>query len=613
MITYVNDYTALISGRSWSGDAGAPMVVTYSFENSASDHLIADPEFTTAFTNSFQAFTAQQQALARQSIAEWASLSGIVFVEVASGGGDIRFGNYDFDQSTRMAGFGGYAFYPAREVYDFNTWENPRGGDVFINVTRMFSTTYGLMTHEIGHAIGLEHPHSGDVRLNAPFDNGTYSVMSYNRSSSSSGPGIFDREATEYLYGPSNFAPSTTGGILAFAFDTAAMVVSQSWGNANTDILGSSLNDDVYAGGGNDRVGGFSGDDSLNGEGGNDTLIGGTGDDRFRGGAGDDRMIGGVSWDDTNGGTDTVIYDEIAADLTLTLGPAQWNGSAWVNASSSQSGNDEFFEIDNAIGGGGNDEMTGNDAGNILNGGVGNDTLIGAGGDDTLRGGDGADDLRGGGGTDIADYSTAAARVKVDLLDLIGNIGDAAGDSYASIEIIRGSARNDALLGDNARNRFEGEDGADDLRGRAGRDTVLGGEGADALNGGKGRDRLEGGAQDDLLRGTRGHDNLQGGKGNDTLDGGAHNDLLSGGRGNDLFIFADGNGNDVVSDFDALNSNEKIDLSGVSAISNINDLTGPGGAASQQGMDVLIDTGGGNSILLENVSLADLDAGDFIF
>ena len=36
-------------------------------------------------------------------------------------------------------------------------------------------------------------------------------------------------------------------------------------------------------------------------------------------------------------------------------------------------------------------------------------------------------------------------------------------------------------------------------------------------------------------------------------------------------------------------------------------------ASFQTGADVLIDTGGGNSILLQNVLLSDLDANDFIF
>src|SRR5262249_45833102 len=47
--------------------------------------------------------------------------------------------------------------------------------------------------------------------------------------------------------------------------------------------------------------------------------------------------------------------------------------------------------IENALGGSGNDTITGNAVANVLNGGAGNDTLNGGGGADTLIGGLGAD------------------------------------------------------------------------------------------------------------------------------------------------------------------------------------------------------------------------------
>ncbi len=47
--------------------------------------------------------------------------------------------------------------------------------------------------------------------------------------------------------------------------------------------------------------------------------------------------------------------------------------------------------IKNANGGSGDDELIGNDIGNVLSGLVGADTLDGGGGDDTLSGGAGAD------------------------------------------------------------------------------------------------------------------------------------------------------------------------------------------------------------------------------
>src|SRR5262249_37197243 len=56
--------------------------------------------------------------------------------------------------------------------------------------------------------------------------------------------------------------------------------------------------------------------------------------------------------------------------------------------------------IENAIGGSGNDTITGNDANNTLWGGPGNDTLLGGIGNDILHGGPGNDVLNGGPGAD---------------------------------------------------------------------------------------------------------------------------------------------------------------------------------------------------------------------
>ena len=120
-----------------------------------------------------------------------------------------------------------------------------------------------------------------------------------------------------------------------------------------------------------------------------------------------------------------------------------------------------------------------------------------------------------------------------------------------------------------------------------------------------------GGVGNDNLDGSSGNDTLYGGAGFDTLKGGPGNDLLQGNFNADTFVFADGHGDDTIADFAAGNALEKIDLSGVSAIVNLSDLLT--NHATQVGGNVLIDTGGGNSITLNGVSLGALDATDFIF
>ena len=174
-----------------------------------------------------------------------------------------------------------------------------------------------------------------------------------------------------------------------------------------------------------------------------------------------------------------------------------------------------------------------------------------------------------------------------------------------------GTNQNDLILGGT---------GPDALFGQAGFDHLNGGEGNDLLEGGHQADNLFGGTGDDTLRGGQGFDRLFGGDGNDTLFGGAGFDTLIGGTGNDLllgnfnadrFVFADGHGNDTIGDFATDNGFEKIDLSNVSAIVNLFDLLN--NHATQAGANVLIDTGGGDSITLTGVNLADLDSSDFVF
>jgi Ca2+-binding RTX toxin-like protein len=111
-----------------------------------------------------------------------------------------------------------------------------------------------------------------------------------------------------------------------------------------------------------------------------------------------------------------------------------------------------------------------------------------------------------------------------------------------------------------------------------GKDELFGGDGNDSLSGGNGKDHLEGDAGDDELFGERGKDELFGGEGNDSLDGGGGKDKLvggeddgifaattefgeletvtyvvgdemTGGSGPDRFIYAFGDGVDLIDDF----------------------------------------------------------------
>jgi len=73
--------------------------------------------------------------------------------------------------------------------------------------------------------------------------------------------------------------------------------------------------------------------------------------------------------------------------------------------------------------------------------------------------------LFGDGGIDTASYATAAAGVVANLAAPAGNAGEAAGDTYGSIENLTGSGFADTLTGDAGANTLDGGAGNDILSG----------------------------------------------------------------------------------------------------------------------------------------------------
>ncbi len=255
------------------------------------------------------------------------------------------------------------------------------------------------------------------------------------------------------------------------------------------------------------------------------------------------------------------------------------------------------------LGDAGNDTLIGGSQGDELHGGLGKDFITGGDGDDTLSGGGGQDTINAGKGDDTVSGGNSDDLIRGgDGADIL--TGDNGND------VLRGGAGDDEIHGGEGDDDIRGGHGEDIIRGDGGKDLILGKAGNDTIFGGGGQDNLHGQTGDDDLSGQGGGDRLSGGAGDDRLNGGGGDDRLNGGSGNDTFIFADGDGDDVIEDFKATSNAEKIDLGAVTAINNIAQLNG---AASQVGADVLIDTGGGNSILLEGVNLGDLGNGDFIF
>ncbi len=127
-------------------------------------------------------------------------------------------------------------------------------------------------------------------------------------------------------------------------------------------------------------------------------------------------------------------------------------------------------------------------ANQYISGGAFGDTLRGLGGNDALEGRAGADGLFGGINNDAASYAHAGSGLLANLTNPGVNTGDAAGDTYTSVENLTGSKFADTLTGNGLANTITGLAGADTLLGGRGADRLVGGPGKDAMNGGPGSD-----------------------------------------------------------------------------------------------------------------------------
>ncbi|RXT56145.1 hypothetical protein B6S44_08780 [Bosea sp. Tri-44] len=262
---------------------------------------------------------------------------------------------------------------------------------------------------------------------------------------------------------------------------------------------------------------------------GDDTVTGTNFDDYIPGYAGNDLIAPGLGSDLVHGGPglDRISYADAVAGISVSLAQGYtFDGGGLI---------DRFIEIEGAVGSAFADLIGGDDGANILEGGAGDDQIFGWQGDDVLIGGTGVDLLDGGDGVDTVSYETASmgAVVRFDLG--IGAGTDADGDTFISIERVRGSNFADLLIGGDADDSFSGLGGDDMLVGAGGNDCLAGGEGSDTLYGGDG---------DDVLYSDFGaRETLFGGAGNDRISADLFvvETYVRGGLGNDKILLSLGN------------------------------------------------------------------------
>jgi Ca2+-binding RTX toxin-like protein len=336
----------------------------------------------------------------------------------------------------------------------------------------------------------------------------------------------------------------------------------------------------------------------------------------FRGGAGDDIIIG-------NGNT-RIDYADGSAGITVDLGAAS------VDASAAGLGIDD-------ISGGGINQVRGTAYADHFIGTTTGDGLF-----EAFIGGGGDDKIDGGGGFDRAQYhldGNISTGLNVQLaLGIVTGDADLTGtDTLISVEAITGSILADVYdargfgpgstnAGSNGTfNEFEGHAGNDVIHGNGNtriafynaQEGVTVDLANGVVNGGYsvGTDTIMGGVNAargsnfaDTIIGNGGANVLEGQAGDDRLIGLGGNDKLTGGAGNDTFVFNTANfGADVITDF-GVSGDDAIEF-GTSIFA---DYAAVQAAMTQVGADVLITSSEG-SILIKNMTVGGLSAGDFAF
>jgi serralysin len=326
------------SGLAWNGVGSNPVpnagpgTITYAFFDFAAQVYSSEHD-------SFQPLTAAQRDAARQAFALWGEIIDVRFVEGTVNTADINLGNL----ATTEDYFSAYASQPGF---------TRQSGDIWFSLNAATNQEVGLaqvgfrtMLHEIGHALGLSHPSNYNAtkgvtltyEANAQYfqDSLQYSIMSYFASSSTGAvrtsfaatPMAHDIAAMQSLYGPNL---TTRTGDTVYGFNSNAGLAAYDFNQNTSPVV--------------------------------------------------------AIWD--AGGRDTLDFSgwSSASRIDLEPGASSDGGGQTTNV---QIGYGAWIE--NAVGGAGNDVISGNSANNLLQGGGGDDVLNGLAGTDQAEGGAGAD------------------------------------------------------------------------------------------------------------------------------------------------------------------------------------------------------------------------------